>query len=267
MNRNLLILVICAVLLGAGLHASAATRVFLLAGQSNMVGVGEASDLKAPYDKPPANVKIWGGKGWKELGPGVSNKPNRFGPEIAFGHAMSKAYPDDEIYLIKYAAGGTALYNDWSPKEGGPQYKQFMSTAQAALKNLDEAGVKYSIDGMLWMQGESDAYEGQGAAYEENLTAFIKHMREAFKAKDLPFILGRILTHYDRPKGNNAQVRAAQLKVSEEMDRVAWFDTDDFDRFNAGHYSSQGLIDLGKGFAETFLEMVKDQSGGKQPDR
>ena len=255
------------VLLCAGQHAMAKTRVFILAGQSNMNGLGTASELKAPYDKPPAKVKIWDGKGWKDLGPGVGTNPEYFGPEIAFGHAMREAYPDDPICLIKYAAGGTALYNDWSPEgEGGPQYKQFMATVKAALGHLKEANVKYSIEGMMWMQGESDAHEGQGEAYETNLTAFIKHIRSVVKSKKLPFILARIRTHYGSPD-NNAKVREAQQQVAEAMDRVAWFDTDAYKMRDPGHYNTEGQIDLGKDFAASFLAVVRVEDKKKDKGR
>ena len=254
------------VFLTIGWDAAAASRVFLLAGQSNMNGLGVAAELEAPYNKPPAGVKIWNKGGWQDLGPGIHTQSTMFGPEIAFGHAIRKAYPDDDIYLIKYAAGGTALYNDWSP-EDGPQYKQFMAVTRVALKNLRKAKIDVSIDGMMWMQGESDAFEGKGEAYEANLTAFIQHMREVLKAKKLPFVLARIRTHYDNPPGNNAMVRKAQVKVAESMKSVAWFDTDKYDMRDPGHYNTQGQIDLGKGFASHYSALVKAGSSDGGPDK
>ncbi len=39
--------------------ARAAVKVCLLAGQSNMLGVGTAAEMPAPYNAPQTNVKYW----------------------------------------------------------------------------------------------------------------------------------------------------------------------------------------------------------------
>ena len=44
-------------------------KVFLLGGQSNMVGAGNTAELEKPYSEPQADVKIWRGGGWADLGP------------------------------------------------------------------------------------------------------------------------------------------------------------------------------------------------------
>lgn len=249
-------------MIAVGTHASAGARVFLLGGQSNMAGAGIYAELEEPYKEPPAGVRAWHKGEWRELGPGLSAGPERFGPEIAFGHAMRKAYPDDDIYMIKFAAGGTSLFHSWSI-EGGPMYKRFIKAAKAAMKNLDDAGITYTIDGMLWMQGETDAQKGKGAEYKANLTAFIKRVREVFEVEDMPFVLGRIIKHFDTPEGDNALVRAAQESMAKDMKNVAWFDTDDYEKQNAGHYNAKGLVRMGNDFAKGLLEMTQTES---EPD-
>lgn len=87
-------------------NGSGKARVFLLAGQSNMSGAGRYDQLKNTEQHPPEGVKIWHENQWQMLTPGVSANEGRFGPEFAFGRAMKQAYPEDEIYLIKTAAGG-----------------------------------------------------------------------------------------------------------------------------------------------------------------
>jgi hypothetical protein len=99
-----------AILFSAPLHA-APVKVFLLAGQSNMRGMGDPADLKPPYTESPATVKIWEGKSWVPL----VAKGDHFGPEIAFGHAMARQMPDVEIRLIKHAVSGSNLHTHWAP--------------------------------------------------------------------------------------------------------------------------------------------------------
>lgn len=225
-------------------------KVYLLGGQSNMVGVGQAAELVAPYKKAQDDVRFWSGGKWAPL----AMYGRTFGPELSFGHAIKKARPDQDIYLVKYAAGGTALYNDWSPAgNGGPQYNQFMKTAKAALANLDKAGTKYEIAGMLWMQGESDAHEKRAADYEKNLRAFIAHMRESFETPEMPFIIGRVKDFYGGKSGQAKIVRDAQEKVAKTTDHVEWFDTDKYSLKDPGHYNGAGLFELGKDFAKAIL--------------
>lgn len=258
-----------------GAEGDGLTRIFLLGGQSNMVGQGASADLKEPYSKPLAQVKVWQSEsnGWMTLSPGMGYNTESFGPEISFGHAMASAFPGDDIRLIKYASNGTALYNDWAPSLG-PQYVAFMATAKLALADLDASNVNYSICGMLWMQGESDAYESQATAYEVNLVNFIEVMRREFDAPVMPFIIARVLDYFggiEPPKiGEQTDppqasiVRAAQVRVAENTPFVCWFDTDDYEvvdpESNPGHYGTQGLLDMGMDFASALLKETARQA-------
>ncbi|MBK1831232.1 hypothetical protein JIN77_10875 [Verrucomicrobiaceae bacterium R5-34] len=241
-------------------NISAKARVFLLGGQSNMAGAGLFAELKKSEQVPPEGVLIWHKNQWQKLGPGISANTGRFGPELAFGRAMRKAFPDDDIYLIKRASGGTSMHKHWTfANGGGPLLKRFLADARAALKDLDRKKVDYQVDAMLWMQGESDADQGKGAEYEASLKEFIKEIRREFKRRDLPFIMGRIITTFDKPKGNGPLVRAAQESLAKKLKNVACFDTDDFPRINKGHYNHEGQLILGKTFAKHFLKMVADE--------
>lgn len=238
-------------------EAEATVKIILLGGQSNMAGVGKAAGLKPPYDTPFANVPVWSprAKAWVPLTPEAVNGRGRFGPEVSFARAIDTLMPDDDVRLVKYAVGGTALYNDWAPTTGG-QYKGFMNTARAALADLDASNTKYEVVGMLWLQGESDAHENKAETYEKNLTAFIAHMREQFDAPGMPFIIARVMNHYGGKSGQAKIVRDAQQKIGETDPRAAWFDTDGLPLNDPGHYKGDGLIEIGKRFAKAYGEVV-----------
>jgi len=233
-------------------------KLFFLCGQSNMVGGDKTAQLKPPYSEPLPKIKIWNGKSkkWVPLTPGMTSKKGRFGPEISFGHAIAKAFPDEDIRFVKSAVGGTALHNDWSPTVKGTPYKGFMKAAKGALADLTASGIKYEVAGMMWLQGESDAGEKKGDAYEENLTNFIAHMRAEFKTPEMPFIIARVRDHYGKKTGHAKLVRDAQVKVGETVKFAGWFDTDDCSMANAGHYDAAGLIEIGKRFAEKYKEVI-----------
>lgn len=247
-NYTVALICVLSLVLVSAVGAKEPVKVYLLGGQSNMVGSGKPAELSGVHAKPQDDVKFWKGNAWGALAPGNRN----FGPEIGFGRAMKDALPKEEIYLVKYAAGGTALYNDWSPSGGG-QYKQFMKTARAAIANLEKEKVDYVICGMLWMQGESDAAENKAETYDKNMRDFITHMREQFKAPEMPFVIARVRNHYGGASGQAKIVRDAQQKIAEDTEGVEWFDTDDYPMVNAGHYNGEGLVIMGKAFAKAIL--------------
>lgn len=239
-------------------HGAEKTKVFLLGGQSNMVGFGsKANDLTPPYNAPLPQVRIWDlkKKQWTGLpllgavfGP-EAQTIGAFGPELSFGHAMAAAFPESDIRLIKYAANGTALHDDWEPGKG-EQYIAFKDTVKAALRDLEANRIEYEIAGMLWLQGENDAIEKKGQDYQKNLLAFIKHIRTEFRTPKMPFVIARVRDHHGKGAQAN-MVRDAQEYVAEKDGDVQWFDTDDCGPLvKGGHYSSKGLIEIGKRFAE-----------------
>ena len=65
-------------------------RVFLLGGQSNMLGYGVNSDLNAPYNTALPAVRYWHNRKWFDLRPGFG-RAGGFGPEVMFGHVLRKA--------------------------------------------------------------------------------------------------------------------------------------------------------------------------------
>jgi hypothetical protein len=228
-------------------------QVFLLAGQSNMRGMGNPADLEVPYTESPAGVKIWEGNAWMPL----VAKGNHFGPEIAFGHAMAKQMPDVEIRLIKSAVSGSNLHTHWAPTTG-TCYIRFMKEARAALADLDGNKVPYEMAGMLWLQGESDAKSPQRTDYEKNLTQFIAHMRDTFKTPGMPFIIARVKEFYGGKEGAK-YVREAQMNIGKTDKNAACFDTDDCEMHNEGHYNSVGLITIGKRFADALDSLKKTE--------
>lgn len=158
----------------AGQAGKSPVKVFILAGQSNMEGVG-AVDIPANHRnggkgtleylvKDPAtaarfkhtvdekgdwvvrdDVWIWylGRKGGLSTGFGAGK--DRIGPEFQFGHAMGEHF-DNQVLLIKTAWGGKSLEKDFRPPgavaarggEVGPFYTEMIGHIKAVLANLGE---------------------------------------------------------------------------------------------------------------------------------
>jgi len=298
MSRTILL----AVFLLAPLQVSAAEYLlYYLGGQSNMDGYGFVSELPEGWSGPVDRVMIFqgnqgvdgekaGGEGlWVPLQPGfgtgfssdgVNNVlSNRFGPELAFGRRIAERNPAARIAIVKYSRGGTSLlegasgYGNWEPDSerggGWNQYDFALATIRNALSiaDIDGDGEADTLlpAGIVWMQGEADAYDNPVAAraYRENLQRMMNLLRAALRVDDLPVAIGRIndsgrdedglLMDYS-PVVQRAQAdytasdRCAALV--EMNDAVGW--SDDW------HYGTRDYILLGAGFADAIHDLSAD---------
>ena len=240
--------------------------VYLLAGQSNMEGLGQVSALPPSLRVAQDDTWIyWSGvPEWRGLQPSSgysSGWGDVFGPEVTFGRTMADANPDAQVALIKHSVGGTDLAAFWYPGESsadfssmGEGYQVFLETVLEGLAELDAAGQAYRVAGMIWMQGESDAcYDAYAASYEANMTHFIERVREDVGQPEMPFVMGLIdcmgLCPY------RSTVRAAQVAVAESSDTVHIIETEDLGMYptDGWHYQGLGMRVMGVRFAEALL--------------
>lgn len=167
--------------------------VYLIAGQSNAVGVARVELLDEQYQKTFPNVWLFnGGEGpreehwhWVTVYPGqgsISSDVPMFGPELGMASVLQKAH--EPVAFIKYAYGGTAIYrnedlnnrpenhDNWhGPWDGvksaydlsevdentsGRLYTEFLMTIREGLAQLELKGFQPVIRGLTWMQGETD---------------------------------------------------------------------------------------------------------------
>lgn len=245
--------------------------VFILGGQSNMSGNASPNGLSAELKVKQENVLIHldpntdgasSRKGkWMPLEPGFgwcSQVNPSFGPELAFGNALAKKYPDDKFALIKSSVAGTDLAQQWrSPSSGGnvgKLYTGLVSEIKGAIESLDS---KYEPNfvGMLWMQGEADAMSGKNSwanEYEKNLTNFIKDIRAEVKVDSMPFIAANIDEQSFWP--NHAIVNGAMNNIAKTVPNVKTFPTKGFPTDNV-HYTTNGMIQLGEAFAKAYFDL------------
>ena len=173
-----------------------ATHVFILAGQSNMVGQGtydallDTTDARIlQWDRDTSSV-ILASEPLKHVDPIAG----RMGLAMTFAKAYLNVIPsEDSILLIPVADGGTSFVsNEWN--QGDPVYNDAVSKTNAALASL--AGQAYTIDGVLWHQGESDVIDGGVGAYESALTTFMSAFRADTGTTTAPFIVGGMLPDF-----------------------------------------------------------------------
>lgn len=259
---------LCVACVFAGQAASAPVQVYLLAGQSNMVGAGSVWDLPTEpfnYFNPQPVLYSYDlnegasvSQGFEALRHSVYQQV--FGPELSFGRAMDEAV-DAPVGIIKVAANGTALSYNWNPVTPPPTralYLRFLDHVNASLATLGVEGVDYQLAGMLWMQGESDTHEESALAYKDNLTGFIQHVRADLNAPQLPFYIGRLNRSVNLP--NVSVIRQAQADAARADPYTLAVDLDAFAlRYDLIHYSSFGQVDIGEAFAHAVLYGAPDE--------
>ncbi len=287
-------------ILGYGQNSSTDTiRLFYLGGQSNMDGYGYNTDLPKSLDKTFDNIWIFqgnqvaddeqqGGLGiWTKLKPGhgagfssngsENNYSDRFGVELSFAKQLSELYPNQKIAIIKYSRGGTSIDSlgayagCWEPDYQGTtglnQYDHFLETVRnaRAIEDIDGDGKKdYLIpQGIVWMQGESDAYTEEIAfRYYANLKRLMDLIRAAFWEDDLPVVIGKISDSGNNDRGKvwpyGEIVQYAQEKfVKTDGNAAIVRNTINYKYSDPWHYDSEGYIDLGKAFADAIYELNK----------
>jgi hypothetical protein len=251
-------------------------RVVIAAGQSNMSGCADSRQITYDFT-PRSNVLFWNqitnayapltfGTSDTNCGQSPSNRPFFYGPEITIADELERLFPNDQVALIKFTKGGTSIYDNWAPPganpalpAGGNVWNELIPELNLALGTLDAAGYQYSVEGMLWMQGESDGDQSFRANnYNQRLTAFIAAVRGYFADPELPFVLGRV---QNAGQPFIATVRLAQQQVAEADPFAMWFDTDDLIRFDTFHYDEPSVIILGARFADRlrrFMDPIAD---------
>ncbi|NUN12908.1 MAG: lamin tail domain-containing protein [Myxococcales bacterium] len=245
-------------------QSSKVVKVFLLAGQSNADGYGFISQLPQDLATPQLDVQMfWHSNGvLTPLGP-ASTAAGRFGPEIQMGRDLQDGSPKETTLIIKYAVGGTNLYSQWYPGQfpgdpaTGPLYKVFLQTITNAKAAIQNNGGVVQLEGMAWMQGESDGFGLDVAnAYETNLTLFIERVRQDISAPTLPFVIGEI---YAPTVPYRLIIRAAQETVAQNLPNTYIVDTDDLSLTDSIHYGTEGQLTLGARFASQLLHIMAEE--------
>jgi len=218
----LLAVMVVAFVFGGTVFSGEPLKVFILAGQSNMVGQGEIS--KAGYqgtleyivaNEPETFGHLKDGDNWAvrddvwiwynngstpikgELTTGFGGSSTTIGPELQFGHVMGDFY-GEQVLIIKIAWGGKSLAVDFRPPSSGgtvgPYYTQMMSIIDAFKANPKtyypdyKTEDNYEIVGFGWHQGWNDRVnQTHNDEYEVNMVNFIKDVRAELGVSNLPF--------------------------------------------------------------------------------
>jgi sialate O-acetylesterase len=258
--------------------------LWVLAGQSNMEGVGNLIDVTPPNDR----VMLLGMDGkWAQAkeplhwlvdspDPVHSGDPSTreerskrlhrtrtkgAGLGLPFGVVVAEA-TEIPIGLIACAHGGTSMAQ-WDPAKKG---EGGQSLYGSMLRQVKLAGGK--VKGVLWYQGESDANEAAAAKYPQVFADFIAAVRSDFDQPDLPFYFVQI-GRFIRPGDSNPTywnaVQEAQRLIPDRVAHTAVISVVDLELDDLIHVGTQGLKRAGTRLARIALREQYGQVGASTP--
>jgi len=269
------------------------TDIFLLAGQSNCVGLGKQDQIASDVATPPSNAFVWprSRNDWETGTWNAFNLPGLFGPEASFFHMIANQIyqPAKESFgVVKVAKINTSVKNDWSLenyenllanqtmlgqfKMWGNRWERNISdvftpwlfanlvdSAKKALKS-DRCGGKCNVKALLWVQGEADAHEDEYAMeYENSLKLLVDKLRDELGAPDLKVIVAQVSPELDKKgyPGLPLMLQAQQSFVRHEGDKAALVKSNDLEKFSDNlHYNETGLQELGSRMAWAYLKLL-----------
>ena len=210
-----------------------AIHLFILSGQSNMVGLDPSED---------------------------------FTPTVA------AAFGATNVVVVKDAHGGQPIrrwVKDWTgpdgsqPKKVGDLYDRLLGKVRAAVEGRSIATVT-----LVWMQGERDARERLAGVYGASLGALVEQVSTDLGHDDVHCVIGR-LSDFDLENARYphwSEIRRVQVEFADTHRCCAWVDTDDLNDGvnqkgkaieNDLHYSVRGYRLLGERFANAAIALLR----------
>jgi hypothetical protein len=199
--------------------------VFLLLGQSNMLGAGQENDY------PAIN------------GVTMVNGPLR-GPGPSFAAELLKRNPSVKFELRQYALGGSGSSYWFNPSLG---------SWSGALNGFNDK----ELSGVLYFQGEADAISKVPTPWAKGFINMVTCIRRDTNNPKLPVIFVQISPFKLPPKEAPwiEHVRREQSSVS--MRCVRMINVDDLERNSAMHYSADAYWVIGQRMAKAYQNIER----------
>lgn len=234
--------------------------IFIMAGQSNMAGRG----IVEPQDTLP-NPRI--------LTINLENKwivakeplhlyqPKLTGLDcgVSFACELLKQVDDSVVIgLVPCAVGGSPIqaWLEDSVFNGVQLFSNFKEKAGMAMEYGE-------VKGILWHQGESDAFDDKIPVYKEKLEAVLGNMRKFMGDDSLSIIMGE-LGAYTRPEErqeNWNKINAIIRQVPDDLNNCHVVPTNDLtSNPDFIHFNNVSQRKLGKRYADKFISVNENQN-------
>ena len=185
-----------------------------------------------------------------------------------FSLTFSKAYidaglltPDRKILVIRAAVGGTGFQKKHWGMEDILYLKMIEMIDYAVSLNPEN-----QIKGILWHQGEHDAFEGNtGENYCKQLTMLVNSIKERYQCPNLPFICGSFVSEWRRKNEEICKpIIDALQQVATEM-QGKYVEAGDLQSNNEKtgngddiHFCRESLHILGRRYFQSYLKRLNN---------
>ncbi len=253
--------------------------VWMLAGQSNMEGIGDLRHALPPNDmvrvfrmdgrwdvakdplhelhKAKAEVHHIIGAVWS------TNPLKGAGLGVSFGQEMLRLTGVPQG-LIASAHGATSM-TQWDPKD---KKEGSRSLYGAMLERLRENGGR--VAGLVWHQGCSDAFEHDAVPlYTLRMVEFGKAVRRDFHDARLPVVIGQIgrftIALSDQESADWNSIQEQQRLLPSRIRRLLVVPAIDLELDDQIHLGGRDHVRLGKRFAGAMARLVMGRSRPRPP--
>ena len=240
--------------------------LFILAGQSNMSGSGKltpASSVTHP------RVFVFGNDYRWHLGSEPIDSPSGqvdkvsedksagVGPGMAFATELLKYDPELIVGLIPCAKWDTTIQ----------QWQKNLSEDTlygSCLKRAYAASPMGEIKGILFFQGESDAFNPQADPsrthfpnqWADKFITLVKDFRQDLGKPELPVVFAQIGTTTFKTKLSNWETVKAQQETV-QLPATSMITTDDLALHDKVHFTTESYLIIGKRFGKAFWKLTQ----------
>lgn len=234
--------------------------VFIMAGQSNMAGRG----VVEPQDTIPVKgvISLDNKNNWL-----IAKEPlHLYQPELtgldsglSFGKTLKNNIPNDVVIaLVPCAVGGSSI-EDWS-NDSIFKGIRLKSNFEERVKEAKKIGV---IKGILWHQGEANAFENRTEGYREKLEALFAYFRRFIENDELPIFVGELGSYpvKDDIRLNCHKINYDIIQITESDKNTYLIHTEDLTfKEDHVHFDSKSQRILGERYAQKFLNIVQQKN-------
>jgi sialate O-acetylesterase len=225
--------------------------LWILGGQSNMVGRAELANVEAPDERVHA---FRPSGGWAVAKEPLHERRER--NDLVIGAGLGLPFAKEMVRrtgvpvgLIPCAKGGTSLW-EWDPalKDRGRE-----SLYGNMLARFEETGGR--VKGMLWYQGESDTQPDRVPLYLDRFRSFVASVRKDLRQPHLPIYFTQLSRHIDEGAGGRNDetwnaIQEVQRVAASSVSNVGMVAAVDLELVDQIHVDTEGLKKLGVRFAK-----------------
>ena len=258
--------------------------LWVLSGQSNMVGNGRLEDLETTHElvhnfnmrdewqvaEEPLHslaesidevhwkharhlLSLWAEPGQNQEGPLVGEDASRFRKNRQHGAGLALTFAKDmvrrtsiPIGLVPCAHGGTSIGQGSATSPGWDPALQGQGRKSLYGAMLERFhAVGGTVKGVLWYQGEADMREERAAEYAKRFRGLVEAIRSDFAQPNLPFYYVQIGRYVTEDRMHWNKIQEIQRLAEQTIPNVGMVASVDLDLDDIIHIGGAGLKTAG----------------------